>query len=233
MSTRQIAGRLNLTADTVQDHLKSVFDRTGVHSRGQLVATIFKRDYLPHAIAGDPLQPSRMPPFTATARPPGGGPRSTFPVTWRPSGGQARTAAALTACAAGASARPTAARPTTGSAAVGRPLRKTFITEHQLLLPARQDLARKAHQVVRTGPIEADIRFSAAVSALARTAHMGRLCHLRTAARPQIAYRRSGPWVTADRPVNQRPGRTGKPRRGFRRRQCLCESRLFQGALRC
>lgn len=58
MSTRQIADRLHLTADTVQDHLKSVFDRTGVHSRGQLVATIFERDYLPHAIAGDPLNPA-------------------------------------------------------------------------------------------------------------------------------------------------------------------------------
>jgi DNA-binding CsgD family transcriptional regulator len=58
MSTRQIAGRLHLTPDTVQDHLKSVFDRTGVHSRGQLVAAIFERDYLPHAIAGDPLSPA-------------------------------------------------------------------------------------------------------------------------------------------------------------------------------
>ena len=58
MSTRQIAGRLHLTADTVQDHLKSVFDRTGVHSRGQLVAAIFERDYLPRAIAGDGLSPS-------------------------------------------------------------------------------------------------------------------------------------------------------------------------------
>jgi DNA-binding CsgD family transcriptional regulator len=55
MSTRQIAGRLHLTADTVQDHLKSVFNRTGVHSRGQLVATIFERDYLPRVIAGDPV----------------------------------------------------------------------------------------------------------------------------------------------------------------------------------
>ncbi len=63
MSTRQIAGRLHLTADTVQDHLKSVFDRTGVHSRGQLVATIFERDYLPHAIAGDPVNPAGA--FTA------------------------------------------------------------------------------------------------------------------------------------------------------------------------
>ncbi len=63
MSTRQIAGRLHLTADTVQDHVKSVFDRTGVHSRGQLVAAIFGRDYLPHAIAGDPLSPAGA--FTA------------------------------------------------------------------------------------------------------------------------------------------------------------------------
>ncbi len=58
MSTRQIAGRLHLTADTVQDHLKSVFNRTGVHSRGQLVATIFERDYLPRAIAGDAVNPA-------------------------------------------------------------------------------------------------------------------------------------------------------------------------------
>jgi hypothetical protein len=42
----------------VQDHLKSVFDRTGVHSRGQLVAAILQRDYLPHLIAGDPLSPA-------------------------------------------------------------------------------------------------------------------------------------------------------------------------------
>ena len=63
LSTRQIAGRLHLTTDTVQDHLKSVFDRTGVHSRGQLVATILQRDYLPHAMAGDPLNRSGA--FTA------------------------------------------------------------------------------------------------------------------------------------------------------------------------
>jgi DNA-binding CsgD family transcriptional regulator len=49
LATRQIADRLHLTADTVQDHLKSVFSRTGVHSRGELVATIFQQDYLPHS----------------------------------------------------------------------------------------------------------------------------------------------------------------------------------------
>jgi DNA-binding CsgD family transcriptional regulator len=46
LPTRQIASSLHLTTDTVQDHLKSVFDRTGAHSRGELVATILKRDYL-------------------------------------------------------------------------------------------------------------------------------------------------------------------------------------------
>ena len=64
LSTRQIADRLHLTADTVQDHLKSVFDKTGVHSRGELVAAILQRDYLPRAIAGDPL--NRQGAFTAS-----------------------------------------------------------------------------------------------------------------------------------------------------------------------
>ena len=58
LPTRQIAGRLRLTTDTVQDHLKSVFDRTSVHSRGELVALMLPRDYLPHAVVGDPLSPS-------------------------------------------------------------------------------------------------------------------------------------------------------------------------------
>jgi DNA-binding CsgD family transcriptional regulator len=58
LPTRQIASRLHLTADTVQDHLKSVFVRTSVHSRGELVALILQRDYLARAAAGDPLNPS-------------------------------------------------------------------------------------------------------------------------------------------------------------------------------
>jgi DNA-binding CsgD family transcriptional regulator len=43
LTTRSIVAELHLTADTVQDHLKSVFDKTGVHSRGELVATILRR----------------------------------------------------------------------------------------------------------------------------------------------------------------------------------------------
>lgn len=54
LPTRAIASQLHVTVDTVQDHLKSVFDKTGVHSRGALVATILQRHYLPHANAGEP-----------------------------------------------------------------------------------------------------------------------------------------------------------------------------------
>jgi DNA-binding CsgD family transcriptional regulator len=58
LSTKQVAAQMHLTTDTVQDHLKAIFDKTGVHSRGELVATIFARDYLPRTIAGDPLSSS-------------------------------------------------------------------------------------------------------------------------------------------------------------------------------
>lgn len=41
LSTAAIAGHLRVSAHTVRDHVKSVFDKTGVTSRGELVAALF------------------------------------------------------------------------------------------------------------------------------------------------------------------------------------------------
>ena len=58
LSTRQIASRLHITANTVQDHLKSIFDKTGVRSRRELVTAILQEQYLPRAMAQRPVGPS-------------------------------------------------------------------------------------------------------------------------------------------------------------------------------
>ena len=47
LSTGEIAGRLFLAPHTVQDHLKAVFNKTGVRSRRELAAELFFRHYLP------------------------------------------------------------------------------------------------------------------------------------------------------------------------------------------
>ena len=50
LSTSEIVGALSITPLTVQQHLKAVFDKTGVHSRRELVARIFAQQYLPRML---------------------------------------------------------------------------------------------------------------------------------------------------------------------------------------
>lgn len=45
LSTSEIAARLHVTTNTVQDHLKSIFTKTAVRSRRELVATLLKEQY--------------------------------------------------------------------------------------------------------------------------------------------------------------------------------------------
>ncbi len=58
LSTREISERLHVSPHTVHDHLKRIFDKTGVRSRRELVATILSQQYMPRAMAGKQLGPS-------------------------------------------------------------------------------------------------------------------------------------------------------------------------------
>jgi DNA-binding CsgD family transcriptional regulator len=69
LSTHAISEQLHITQHTIQDHLKSIFEKTGVRSRRELVATVLRHQYLPRAREGE--QPG---PF-------GGFPDPTNPAT--------------------------------------------------------------------------------------------------------------------------------------------------------
>jgi DNA-binding NarL/FixJ family response regulator len=58
LSTSAIAARLHITPNTIQEHLKSIFEKTGVSSRRELVTTILQEQYLPRVMANNPIGPS-------------------------------------------------------------------------------------------------------------------------------------------------------------------------------
>lgn len=55
LTNPEIAALLVVSPYTVQDHVKSLFEKTNVSSRQELVARIFVDDYLPHLAARTPL----------------------------------------------------------------------------------------------------------------------------------------------------------------------------------
>jgi DNA-binding CsgD family transcriptional regulator len=62
-STNEISSRLFLSPYTVQDHLKAIFEKTGVRARGELVARIFFDHYATRMASDTPVAPGETPPI--------------------------------------------------------------------------------------------------------------------------------------------------------------------------
>ena len=58
LTNPEIADALVLSPYTVQDHIKNLFEKTGVSSRQELVARIFLDDYMPNVARRTPLTSS-------------------------------------------------------------------------------------------------------------------------------------------------------------------------------
>lgn len=56
-STKEIAAALRISELTVQQHLKAIFDKTGVRTRREFTARVFSTHYQPRIRAGVPLAP--------------------------------------------------------------------------------------------------------------------------------------------------------------------------------
>ena len=56
MANQEIAAALHLSPHTVRDHLKAVFGKLDVSTRGELVAKLFAENYMPTLYAVDPAE---------------------------------------------------------------------------------------------------------------------------------------------------------------------------------
>ncbi len=52
LTTKELAVAFSITANTVQDHFKAIFEKVGVHSRRELVSQLYAQQYQPRIAAG-------------------------------------------------------------------------------------------------------------------------------------------------------------------------------------